>query len=548
MKDFFALKILDLFKGLYKIAGVDYEIMRLIVQSKLLMDTRRVGNNVAVSGEGEKTKNTFLTSLIVYAIMGVISSAILFLDIEPIVKMSFYFGFFMIMILTSFISDFSTVMLDIKDKDIIGTKGVDLKTLNAAKITHIFIYISMLSLAISGCGLLVSLRFGIDFFLLFLVSILLIDIFMIIVTASMYFIIIKLFSGEKLKDVLNMFQIVFLLIFTLGYQVVIQSFNIVDINILYEPKLWNLVVPPMWFASNFNIIKGIGISNMVIGLSVLSIVVPLISIIMYIKLVPVFESSLEKLNDNTYKSKNTKESFASKISNLMCKDKEEKVFFNFINNILSKDREFKMKIYPSLAMGAFMPFLMMIVSIDKSDIAKSFYELQNSSFFLTAYLGAAISQNVITMISYSSEYEASWIYDILPVRNKSNIYSASAKVVIYRFILPIFAVMSVGFILIFKIRVISHLVVILMANIIVSMITFKMSEKVLPFSKKYETASSTSNIGVVIKSMVVVGALALVHFLVSKSILLTCLYALILGAVIVLSWRKIFKKMCIKLN
>ena len=283
MRDFFILKLVDVFKGVYKACGVDYKKMRLILQSKLLMDSRRT-NNTNTNSEGSKEKNYFYGSLIVYAIIGIFSAVIIMMNIDPMIKMSMYFGFFMILILTVFISDFSSVILDVNDKDILSTKGVDPKTLNAAKFTHIFIYISMLSLAISGASLIASLRFGIGFFALFVVNIFLVDILMIIVTAIMYFIILKLFSGEKLKDILNAFQIIFLLIFTIGYQVVVQAFQLIDLQIVYIPSIFNIFLPPMWFASNFSLLQYGESNNIIMILKVLSIIVPIICIVLYIKI------------------------------------------------------------------------------------------------------------------------------------------------------------------------------------------------------------------------------------------------------------------------
>ena len=178
MKDFYILKILDLFKGIYQGIGINYEIMRLIVQSKLTMDGRR-GQNILNQEEEVKDKNSFYMSLLIYAVVGVISAPIILMDTNPIIKMSLYFSFFMVLILSVFISDFSSVILDINDKDIIVTKGVDLKTLNAAKFTHIFIYISQLSLAICITAVIAGLRYGPKFIILFLLSIILIDILMI---------------------------------------------------------------------------------------------------------------------------------------------------------------------------------------------------------------------------------------------------------------------------------------------------------------------------------------------------------------------------------
>ena len=170
----------------------------------------------------------------------------------------------------------------------------------------------MLSLAISGFSLIASLRFGMQYFLLLVLSIVLIDILMIIITAIMYLIILKLFKGEKLKDMLNIFQICFLLLFTIGYQFIARSFDFMHTDIVYNQSWWNILFIPMWFSSNFSLLDGKSIDSIGIVLSILSIVVPIVSLVIYKKLVPVFEKNLQKLNDNTYKSKSKKKSFLLK--------------------------------------------------------------------------------------------------------------------------------------------------------------------------------------------------------------------------------------------
>ena len=56
MKEFRILKLLDKFQVLYKKSGVNYDIMRMILQIKLTMDGRRVStvlNNNRKSVENE---------------------------------------------------------------------------------------------------------------------------------------------------------------------------------------------------------------------------------------------------------------------------------------------------------------------------------------------------------------------------------------------------------------------------------------------------------------------------------------------------------------
>ena len=58
-----------------------------------------------------------------------------------------------------------------------------------------------ITMAIAAPSLLVSLfRQGPAFFLLYIFEILLIDIFVVVLTALLYMTILKFFDGEKLKD------------------------------------------------------------------------------------------------------------------------------------------------------------------------------------------------------------------------------------------------------------------------------------------------------------------------------------------------------------
>ncbi|WP_391208789.1 hypothetical protein [Psychrobacillus sp. L4] len=132
MIDFNSLRILDRFKGLFWKSGIDYEIMRKIIQLKLTMDSRRmptIFNGSKVKKEG----NQFLKFLWMYALYGLILlTPFLFLGKQYIFLISIMFSLLIFILMTSMISDFSAVLLDIRDKNILHTKPINTKTLNAA--------------------------------------------------------------------------------------------------------------------------------------------------------------------------------------------------------------------------------------------------------------------------------------------------------------------------------------------------------------------------------------------------------------------------------
>ncbi len=69
-------------------------------------------------------------------------------------QMSITYAMIIFMIMTSMISDFSSVLLDIRDRTILSTKPITAKTINAAKFMHILIYLTYLTIALTAIPLL----------------------------------------------------------------------------------------------------------------------------------------------------------------------------------------------------------------------------------------------------------------------------------------------------------------------------------------------------------------------------------------------------------
>ena len=119
--------------------------------------------------------------------------------------------------------------------------------------------------------------------------------------------ILKFFDGEKVKDIINFVKIGLTIIMTISYELLGRMFDIVDLNIIYESKIWNLFFPPMWFASPLYAVDGGEINKIIIALIVLAFLVPIIAISLYINNTSKFEDSLSKLNianDNEKEKKN----------------------------------------------------------------------------------------------------------------------------------------------------------------------------------------------------------------------------------------------------
>ena len=538
MEDFFSLKILDLFRPLFEAFGVEYEKMRLIVNMKLTLDKRK--NN------SSENKNSFMQSVILYLVIGLVASRTIVMPIDIMTKMTVLFALIFVMLLTCFITDFSSVILDTYDRHIIGITDVKDITLNMAKIVHIIIYISIISLSISAFSILMILMaYNIGFCLLFILCMILMDFLLIMMTSVIYYLLIKIFKGEKLKDVLNLFQIFMILVFSIMYYFITSSLSDIQINYTFGINAYDLFIPFMWFASLFCVIFYGKIQTLYIIMAILGIIVPILSILIYVKLTPAFERNLDKLEQVSYNEKDskTKKSFVSKLGDKICKNNEEKSFFEFIYTNLSRDREFKTRVYPTLASGIIMPLVLLFVTYDRSmGIMEYLKSLSTTNNFLNIYLAVILLQNCILLLKYSKEYEASFIYDVLPISKKKNIYSAEFKVIIIKLFVPVFIIIGIPYLILFKAKFIVHLLIAFVSTIFISMGTFRVNDKSLPFSEDYAVTANTSNFLNIIKSIGFVGVAVLLHYLIilKTPYIFSVAYLILLILIMKIIWNKVF--------
>ncbi|KQL35591.1 hypothetical protein [Psychrobacillus sp. FJAT-21963] len=538
MNDFKILHVLDNFKRLFQKFDIDYEVMRTILQLKLMMDSRRMPT-VFSGSKVKKEGNQFLKSLWFYALIGLfLLTPFLFLGSQYIFLMSIMFSLVMFILMTSMISDFSGVLLDIRDKNILHTKPISLKTLNAAKIVHIMIYMFLLTGSFVGLPFLVSIfKHGIWFGLIFLTEIILISCFVVVLTAFVYLIILRFFSGEKLKDIINYVQIILTIALTISYQLVARSFEIINMKISYTFEWWHILLFPIWYGAPFELFLNKDFSFHIILMSLFALFTPIFSVWLYVRLMPAFERNLGKLlSDSTRKRKAFK---LDRIwAKIVCRTEEERTFYRFSSLMMKQERELKLKIYPQLGFGFIFPLIFLANDISM----KSIEETMEGNIFLVIYFSVMIIPTIVHMLQFSSNAKGHWIYRAAPLQNELSIYSGTLKACIVNYFLPIFVSLSVLFIVLFSVRIVPDLFVVLLVGIAMTLISYRMlNGEVFPFSKLHEHAQDAGTLKVFI-SLIFIGLFVLAHVIVSKIPYGLFGYMVVLIVGIIFGWSVTFSK------
>lgn len=529
------LRFLDLFQGSFGAFKIDYPMMRKILKTKLLLDGRRTSTNKNQDeDEDEGEKNVFLRSLPIYGFMGIILIPFLFLGDNYLVGMSLLFSLYIFLMMTSLISDFSSVLLDIRDNSIILTKPIDSRTLNIAKILHIFFYVSMITLSLIGPSLIIGLfRKGFRFFLLYLISAIFIDLFIIMITALIYLFILKFFNGEKLKDIITYIQIILSGIIAIGGQLVGRMFDLSEVfQIQFQPTWWSYLLPPVWFASFFDILLKGNRQSFVLVYGALGILMPILSIGLYILFIPSFESNLRKLNQANNSGKN-KIKFTNRLAGLVCSSQGEENFFRFTTNMIRSERSFKLRVYPSLVYSIIFPIIFLFSSGDLGSIG-------DTKMYFSIYFLAMILQPISQIIIYSENHRGSFVYRIFPI-DEDDVYRGSLKSLFFNLVNPLFLLMSIIYIYVFKFKVVAHLLVVYLNLFLGLYLIFKFKDKTLPFSQSYGI-TNRGNFLDFLKSSLIIGGLIGVHYLSTRLSFGVYIYLLILLIVNKLLWKAGFKQ------
>ncbi|ACL69041.1 hypothetical protein [Halothermothrix orenii] len=547
MEDFKSLKILDRFKFIFEKFNIDYKVMREIVRLKLIMDQRRRHVIFGNTGkkEGGKKKNQFKNSLIIYGFYGFMVMMVFLIPVSLFLKMSLTTGFIMFFMMSQMLLDFSSVLLDLSDKLILLPGPLNSRTLNAAKLIHIFIYLTIISLVLVAPTLFIgTIKMGLSFLFVFFIEVFLMLFLVIFITACLYGLILKFFDGEKLKNAINYFQIGVAIILPISYQFVGDMFDVFGEKVVFTPDWWTYLLPPVWFAGPYELFLGGNTAPYVIGMTVLTVLVPVLGLLLYLKLInPYFEKNLSKLNNNKSGQNNFEKTWdmvSYKITGFFCKGNQETVFFRFIRQMLSRERRLKLSIYPVLGFAVIFPFIMLKNEIDFSAFRESLKNLSRGVGYYKLYLAIIFLPSILPILSYSEHHRGSWIYRVLPIRDYNIIHRAKIKAVFYKYNVFVFGLLALLFGWIYGLKILDDLLIMGLNMVLLTLVIGIFFRDDLPFTKEMgyqvDAGKKKTSIFILFLGLLLGGF----HFISAFYPYLILIYGVLLITAIIVVWRKVF--------
>lgn len=419
------IKVLSKLRPILKSFIKDFDQFLIILSLKLTLDNRKTSLQEASGGSSKL--GAMGQNLLMMTLIGLFVGMMMATPFDLFYKVVILAGVNVFFLVMYMVSDFSTVLLDLRDSTVIMTKPVHSKTLNAARIVHITYYMLSMFLALNLFSFIIgTANHGFRFLLAMIVMMVLLSMLIIVMTTILYSLLLKLFSGEKLKDILNIFQIFISIVTVIAYQVLGRIFSFVDLDLSIHMKWWSYLLAPTWYGGLFKVLVEGDLSRLNLILSGLAILVPIIlGFVLVLWIFPKYESYLMKLSVESglkVKRKGLVFKLRSYLIGLFSYNHTEQAFVEFTYANMTRDRKLKLMIYPNHALGMIFPFIIFFSTFARDGIIESIENLHGSFSYLILYLPLAFLTQNFDFIQFSSDAKSSSIFDSFPIDNKNIIY------------------------------------------------------------------------------------------------------------------------------
>jgi ABC-2 type transport system permease protein len=524
MMDKLLLKFVHLFDGFFRTQSIDTGRMYAIVETKLIMDQRRVYLNWKQNQQQNESKNHLTGVLIVYALLGIFVGAIVFVFPSFVISMVVIHSYIIFMMAMTLITDFSTILLDTTDNQVLLPRPVGGRTLFMARMVHILIYLIQFTIALSLFPVIFTfVKFGIAAGIGICFTCLLGVLLAVCLTYLLYLLMLRFSSEQRLREIVTYFQIGMTVLFTVGFQIMARLSDLELAGVEFQIKWYSYLLPPVWMAMTLEAFHELNFDMVHLQMIGLTLAVPLILFWVLNKyLAPVFSKKIAAMSvDGHTRTNNTDTQGKKDISGILApfftRGQAERGAFEFVWKLTSRDRNFKLQFYPGMAYIVF--FLFIIVFGGGRDMATKWETLHTTQRYLVLVYVALLSvTGSIAVYAFNENFMASWIYHSAPLKKPGLIITGGLKSLFVKFFIPCYIVLFAMGVYVWGTAVIDDFIFGFFNNMLCFFAIGASSKYFLPFSRQPNTQQQSGRFLQVLLQMLIMGALVGIHYLVTKNI------------------------------
>lgn len=414
----FSLKVLDLFKPLFNGLKVNYEKLRAILKAKLIMENRRTSAfSNSFSGQESNSKisqffqnsNFFKRGYILFLIYGLILAG-LCASIDDIkIRYTVLFAVGMFLFFAGIIVDFTEVLIDTRDRDILLYKPVGEKEINLARLISLIIYVVKLALIMFGPALLLTLVKRPQEVPILLVEVVMLSVSLVMFEYIFYYVLFRIFKNLNIKSIITTVQVLIFVVLMIGFQV---FGHIVDKEMaikIFSSEAFKYLFIPMWFTGPFELLYG--------NFETINIIYTVLLIVFFIGFIAIntaiskdFEEILSKKNKVII---NKKSSFLQRLTNkFFAKNDMERAGVNMVFWMKGSDEKLKFQLGSISLMIIVYPLIFLFAAFKKGSDPMADMVLRDHARFVTLinYMSSMMALGIWQILNYATNYKASIIH------------------------------------------------------------------------------------------------------------------------------------------
>ena len=517
------LKLILAFGGFWKRIGANPNHLKAILETKILMDGRRA-SSFNVQKKGKDLNHSDLALSFIYLVFGSLAAAALYFFEGQFSGYVGFYTFWIVLLLITLITDFTDVLIDVRDNYILLPTPISGKTLALSRTLHLVLYLSNLIIPFILPGLIYCIIVkGVLFALLFFIQFILAMLFSIFLVNIIYLLLLNLTSGQKFKDIINYFQIGFsIFIFSCYYVLprLIDTSTIKDFNI--EEKWWMWCMPGSYFAGLLNVIFEGDHSYKIITLSILGhvftfggiyLVANVLSRNFNQKLLSInikgdtkkADLKIETEDSNTYGYMN----FWDKLIN---KNRVESSGFRMSWMMTARNRMYKLRTYPMFGM---IPAFFIYFALDRDgNLSERYQSMQDGSSDITLLYFALFA--IITPLintKFAESHKAASIFKALPIKKPGLLIRGNCNAILIKFGLPTFLTCAIAVLLMYGLDRYLNIAIALGNAILILYLMTLFAMKNIPFSNAWEDQSKGTNTSIMFIVMTILGVVGFAHYM-----------------------------------
>jgi len=451
-------------------------------------------------------------ALFVYAMMGTVLAFALLRQDDPFVYSLFTMSAAMFMTGLMVIMEYSTVVVNPDDFDIMAHRPISSKTYFWAKSANLLFFVTVTGLALTLPAAVVggTMLAGPLFIPAYLGASVAACIAIAGLAVLLYAVALRIWSYDRFTSVITYVHTAATFVLVLGYVFLPRALGGDAAIPTIHRGDWVFLAPPAWFAAATQLALGKGTAQdvllalMALGATV-AIVVAAANTISLDYSKKLSELATASRESETPAATRVFRGSLGRLGLMFCRNDAERAGFTLLATYMRRDKKLRARIFPAfgLPLAAYVAGLLTGEISDPLVSGADGMGLLQILGFYSMFVGFFFASG----LTQSDQWKASWLFYAAPVEHKVDILLGARKFVMIQFLVPFFLVLLVLLSFVIPLASAAAFVLVVFLLAVITFAVLSLSAPNLPLSQSVERSRQARQIGLMMVMGLFIGVL-----------------------------------------